>query len=233
MNEGWNHWIVNQEPFVVMKAAMSLDGKIATRTGDSKWITGTRSRAAAMQLRRESDAILIGINTLIADDPALTLRGGGKPFRNKNWLKVVLDAEARTPVDARVFENTDRRSVLIVTSGRASQKRRKALEKRAEIWTVPETARGLKLRPLMRRLGREREITQLLVEGGGEVHASFLRERLVHRIAFFYAPIIVGGSTARKAIAGEGIPGHPNGLSLSDPIWSRLGRDLLLTARVA
>jgi diaminohydroxyphosphoribosylaminopyrimidine deaminase/5-amino-6-(5-phosphoribosylamino)uracil reductase len=235
LNEAFNHWIVHHRPFVTVKAAMSLDGKIATRTGESKWITGEESRAYAMKLRQGADAILVGVNTVLKDDPALTVRKLAT-FNLQTSIedqprRIVLDSEARIPLTSQLV--TDRFAALttIVVSKRAPVKRLAALRKRVRVEVAPLRNGIMDLRWLMRKLGSE-NVTSLLVEGGGEANASFLFGRLAHRVAFFYAPKIIGGRDARKGVAGKGICDLKNALQLRDVEYRWLGGDLLLTARI-
>jgi diaminohydroxyphosphoribosylaminopyrimidine deaminase/5-amino-6-(5-phosphoribosylamino)uracil reductase len=243
LNEAFNHWIVHRTPFVTVKAAMTMDGKIATATGESKWITGEAARACAMKLRQGADAILVGINTILVDDPSLTARTKmedrrwkmGKPLR-----RIVLDSLARTPLNAKVVSDKFTALTTIVVSKSAPKRRVAALAKRINVLVAP-VARpsppatrhpSLDLRWLMRKLGAE-NVTSLLVEGGGEVNASFLVGGLAQRVTFFYAPKILGGRDSRKAVAGEGARSLAEVIRLRDVDWKRIGPDLLLTARVA
>lgn len=228
LNEAFNHWIVHRTPFVTVKAAMTLDGKIATATGESKWITGERARAAGMKLRQASDAILVGVNTVLTDDPSLTCR-----TRNpKNLRRIILDSQARTPPTAKVVSDEHAALTTIVVSHRAPKSRVARLAMRANVLVAPLVKSAIDLPWLLRRLGAE-YVTSLLVEGGGEVNASFLLGGHAHRVAFFYAPKILGGRDARKAVAGEGARSLAEALKLSEVAWRKLGPDLLLTGRVA
>jgi diaminohydroxyphosphoribosylaminopyrimidine deaminase/5-amino-6-(5-phosphoribosylamino)uracil reductase len=239
LNEAFNHWIVHRTPFVTVKAAMTLDGKIATANGESKWITGAKARAFGMKLRQGADAILVGINTVLADDPGLTLRRQKAEGRRRKQLRrIILDAMARTPLKAKVVSDDHASLTTIVVSRAAPKRRVAALAKRTNVLVAPlaRSAIGnrrmaIDLRWLLRRLGKE-DVTHLLVEGGGEVNASFLLGRLAHRVAFFYAPKILGGRDARKAVAGDGAKSWAEALRLRDVEWRRLGPDLLLTARL-
>jgi diaminohydroxyphosphoribosylaminopyrimidine deaminase / 5-amino-6-(5-phosphoribosylamino)uracil reductase len=235
LNEAFHHWIVHRTPFVTVKAAMSLDGKIATHTGQSKWITGERSRAYAMKLRAGNDAILVGVNTVLADDPALTLRSvegcklkvdGLRPPR-----RIVLDSQARTPLTAKLVRDEFAALTTVVVSARAPKKRVEALRKKAHVEIAPLRGEQMDLRWLMRKLGAE-NVTSLLVEGGGEVNASFLFGGLAHRIAFFYAPKIIGGRDARKGVAGAGFANLKDGMKLDQVEYRWLGEDLLMSALV-
>jgi diaminohydroxyphosphoribosylaminopyrimidine deaminase / 5-amino-6-(5-phosphoribosylamino)uracil reductase len=231
LNETFNHWIVQRTPFVTVKAAMTLDGKIATADGQSKWITGEKARAHGLQLRQGSDAILVGINTVLADDPALTARGSKLKAQSARLRRILLDTKARTPVTARVVRDEFAHLTTIVVGKEAPKRRVAALARRVRVLVAPMRQSRIDLRWLLRRLGKE-AVTSLLVEGGGEVNAAFLEQGLAQRIAFFYAPKILGGRNARPAVGGEGASGWPGILGLDDVQWRRLGEDLLLTARV-
>ena len=235
LNESFNHWIVHRTPFVLVKAAMTLDGKIATRTGASKWITGAESRAFAMKLRRGVDAILVGVNTVLADNPALSVRKvSGHGFRVSGLrppLRIVLDSQARTPLTAHLVTDALTPRTIIVVTKTAPARRVAALGKRVRVEVAPVRDGGVDLRWLLKKLGAE-NVTSLLVEGGGEVNASFLLGGLAQRVAFFYAPKIIGGRDARKGVAGAGISDLQDALQLSEVGYRFLGADLLLTARV-
>ncbi|MCW5553038.1 MAG: bifunctional diaminohydroxyphosphoribosylaminopyrimidine deaminase/5-amino-6-(5-phosphoribosylamino)uracil reductase RibD [Verrucomicrobiae bacterium] len=246
LNEAFNHWIVRHTPFVTVKAAMTLDGKIATASGESKWITGETARAYGMRLRQGSDAILVGINTILQDDPSLTVRrsmagrsirrpasNGGPP----RLRRIILDSMARTPLTASVVTDDLARLTTIVVGRRAPQSRVAALAKRVNVLVAPLARSATRNRPtidlpwLLKRLGAER-VTSLLVEGGGEVNAAFLLGGYAQRVAFFYAPKILGGREARKAVAGAGAQRLADLMQLRDMEWRRLGKDLLLLARI-
>jgi diaminohydroxyphosphoribosylaminopyrimidine deaminase/5-amino-6-(5-phosphoribosylamino)uracil reductase len=235
LNAAFNHWIVHRTPFVTVKAAMTLDGKIATADGESKWITGPKARTESMRLRAGADSILVGVNTVLADDPSLTLREGkGQKAKSKRpgLRRVILDTHARTPLDAKVVTDEFAALTTIVVGKSAPKRRVAALGRRVSVIVASERNQRVDLRWLMRRLGAE-EVTSLLVEGGGEVNASFLFGGHAHRVAFFYAPKILGGREALKAVAGEGAKSRAGILSLQEVRWRRLGPDLLLTARLA
>ncbi len=238
LNEAFNHWIVHRTPLVTVKAAMTLDGKIATASGDSQWITSEPARAVGMKLREGADAILVGINTVLADDPSLTFRPATTARKTsaaspKRLRRIILDAHARTPLDARVITDTAADLTTIVLSAAAPPRRAADLAQRVRTLVAPAAPDGrIDLRWLLAELGRE-QVTSLLVEGGGEVNASFLLGGFAQRIAFFYAPKILGGRTARKAVAGEGARNLDEVLNLTDLHWRQLGPDLLLTARVS
>jgi diaminohydroxyphosphoribosylaminopyrimidine deaminase / 5-amino-6-(5-phosphoribosylamino)uracil reductase len=231
LNEAFNHWIVHRTPFVTVKAAMTLDGKIATADGDSKWITGAPAREAGMKLRQGADAILVGVNTILADDPALTFRPAKKTRAEKQLRRIVLDSLARTPLKAKIVRDEFAHLTTIVVSKNAPKKRVAALAKHVNVLEAPSVKNGLDLRWLLKRLGVE-EVTSLLVEGGGETNASFLLNVLAQRVAFFYAPKILGGRDSRKAVAGDGVLKLSDAIRLRDVEWKKIGKDLAMTAVV-
>lgn len=240
LNEVFNHWIVQGAPFVTVKAAMTLDGKIATADGESKWITGPPARAFAMTLRQGADAVLVGVNTVLADNPSLTFRPASKPLAKYKvpLRRIILDPTARTPLNAKIVCDQSSSLTTIVVSGDAPKRRVAALVKRVNVLVAPCKRRRsgpsaclLDLRWLLKRLGSE-NVTSLLVEGGGETNASFLLNGLAQRVAFFYAPKILGGNGSRKAVAGQGITNLADAIRLRRPEWRRIGDDLFMTARV-
>jgi diaminohydroxyphosphoribosylaminopyrimidine deaminase/5-amino-6-(5-phosphoribosylamino)uracil reductase len=226
-----------------VKAAMTLDGKIATAAGESKWITSEQARAYGMKLRLGSDAILVGINTILADDPSLSVRTrmeDGKWKMTKPIRRIVLDSMARTPLQAKVVTDHQAALTTVVVSHCAPKKRVTRLARRVNVLIAPVVKRSspvtrpslqIDLRWLLKRLGAE-NVTNLLVEGGGEVNASFLLGGLAQQVAFFYAPKILGGRDSRKAVAGDGVKNLSEVIRLRQIEWRKLGEDLLLTARV-
>ena len=243
INETFNHWIVHGTPFVTVKAAMTLDGKIATASGESKWITGENAREYGMKLRKGADAILVGVNTILADNPSLTVRGRKSERRSQksevrsqkeNRLRrIVLDSRARTPLSSKVVTDEFAELTTILVGKSAPKNRVGMLAERVNVIRAP-FQRGsdkLDLRWLLRKLGGE-GVASLLVEGGGEVNASFLMGGFAQRIAFFYAPKILGGRDSRMAVAGRGPKTLKEVRGLKDLQMQWLGQDLLLTARV-
>ncbi|MBC7256464.1 MAG: bifunctional diaminohydroxyphosphoribosylaminopyrimidine deaminase/5-amino-6-(5-phosphoribosylamino)uracil reductase RibD, partial [Chloroflexi bacterium] len=179
LNEVFFHWVVHRTPFVVLKLALSLDGKIATRAGKSRWITGPGSRRVVHALRARYGAILVGVGTVLADDPSLTVRAAEGP----QPLRVVLDSAGRIPLGAKVLSPGVR--TIIATTDRMPMEAEAALRgKGAEVWRLPGEGDRVDLPALLRRLGKETD--SLLVEGGSEVAWSFLSRGLVHKVAFFY-----------------------------------------------
>ena len=195
-----------------------------------------------MKLRQGADAILVGINTVLADDPSLIFRARkterGTRAHGKLRRRIILDAKARTPLTAKVVSDEHAAATTIVVTEYAPRNRVAALAKRANVVVaspvkskIENRKSRIDLRWLLKRLGAE-NVTSLLVEGGGEVNASFLLGGLAHRVAFFYAPKVLGGSEARRAVAGEGVRRLEEIVRLRDVEWHRLAPDLLLSARV-
>ncbi|MCC7376291.1 MAG: bifunctional diaminohydroxyphosphoribosylaminopyrimidine deaminase/5-amino-6-(5-phosphoribosylamino)uracil reductase RibD [Verrucomicrobiales bacterium] len=238
LNEAFERWISTRLPFVTAKSAMTLDGKIATATGESKWITGPVARAFGMRLRRGVDAILAGVQTVLADDPSLTVRSltdavGGELIRRKPTpLRVILDSRARTPLGAKVVTDADAHRTRVVVTTAAPSRRVALLRERVRVMVAPTTSSGrVDLGWLLKALGAE-GVVHLLVEGGGETLASFFTERRAQRVAFFYAPKILGGRDARRAVGGEGARSMEEILNLREIEWRRVGEDLFMTARI-
>jgi diaminohydroxyphosphoribosylaminopyrimidine deaminase/5-amino-6-(5-phosphoribosylamino)uracil reductase len=211
---------------------MTLDGKIATASGKSKWITGEKARAEGMRLRSGADAILVGVNTVRADDPSLTERQAqNSKLKAQRLRRIVLDSQARTPLKSKVTSDEFASLTTIVVGRNAPGKRVAALAGKVDVVLAPLRRGRIDLRWLLRKLGRE-NVTSLLVEGGGEVNASFLMGGLAHRVVFFYAPKILGGRDARKAVAGEGARRLGDVLNLTEVEWRSVGGDLTMTARI-
>ncbi len=234
LNEAFNYWISQRLPFVTVKSAMTLDGKIATQAGQSKWITSPASRAYAMHLRQGADAILVGINTILADNPSLTFRppGSGESAKGHGLRRIVVDARARTPLTAKIVADKYHNLTTIVVGKQAPQNHVAALAERVRVLVAPSRDGKIDLPWLLRTLGKE-QVTSLLVEGGGEVSASFLFAGLAQKIAFFYAPKILGGGKARKAVVGQGAKRWDDIISLTHVQWRQIGPDWLMMATVA
>jgi diaminohydroxyphosphoribosylaminopyrimidine deaminase/5-amino-6-(5-phosphoribosylamino)uracil reductase len=214
-------------PFVTLKLAASLDGKIATASGDARWISGKESRASVHRLRNRVDAVLVGSGTVIADDPQLTcrIRGGRNPWR------VVLDRRLRVSPAARLLRQRDPERTLIVTGRRATAKRARALAARgARILRVAERHGKISWSALFKELA-SLGIQSVLIEGGAAIAASALKERAVDKILFFYAPKLIGGD-GRVMIDGLGIREAKKSLKLRRLEVARSGDDLVVSGYV-
>jgi diaminohydroxyphosphoribosylaminopyrimidine deaminase/5-amino-6-(5-phosphoribosylamino)uracil reductase len=231
MNEAFNKWVTSGMPLVIAKAAMSLDGKIATRTGDSKWITSETARREVHKLRARVDAIMVGANTVIRDDPQLTVRHG---VRGRQPLRVIVDARGRTPVKVGLFTGAQRKRTIVLTTNLSLARwRRRLVILGVDVVIVKQNRAGLDLRAALRALGK-RDVTSVLVEGGGELIGSFFDARLVDKVALFYAPLVIGGRSAVTAVSGKGVTTVKTAVRLRDCHWRRIGKnEMLVEARVA
>ncbi|MEN6559334.1 MAG: bifunctional diaminohydroxyphosphoribosylaminopyrimidine deaminase/5-amino-6-(5-phosphoribosylamino)uracil reductase RibD [Acidobacteriota bacterium] len=202
LNEVHAKFITARVPFVTLKAALTLDGKIASRTGDSKWITSAATRNYVHLLRGEQDAVMIGSGTLLADDPLLTVRHPAWP--GKKLARAVLDSRLRFPAGARMLETLDRGPVLVFAGREAPADRARALEARGvEVVPPPDGAAAWTLERVLAELGR-REIAALLVEGGSRLFTSFIEENRADKAVLTFAPVLVGGATAPGLLGGRG-----------------------------
>jgi diaminohydroxyphosphoribosylaminopyrimidine deaminase / 5-amino-6-(5-phosphoribosylamino)uracil reductase len=224
LNEKYIHALRRARPFVHLKLACSLDGRIATRTGDARWITGEESRARVQVLRREYDAVLVGSGTAAVDDPALTDRTGLP--RRRPLLRVVLDERLRLAPDSQLARTARATPVLVFTSESADARRVAALEERG-VEILQTASGGRDLVSVLEEL-HGREVQGLLVEGGAEIAGAFLRAGLVNKASFFIAPIVIGGD-ALGAIAGAGALEVKEAARLRDVVIARHGDDVEVT----
>ncbi|MBI5700853.1 bifunctional diaminohydroxyphosphoribosylaminopyrimidine deaminase/5-amino-6-(5-phosphoribosylamino)uracil reductase RibD [Candidatus Saganbacteria bacterium] len=225
INEVFIKHITTGRPYVILKAAMSMDGKIATRTGDSFWITGIESRIRGHHLRNIVDAILVGINTVIKDDPELTVREiAGKI---KNPIKIILDPRARIPLNSKVLKIEPENTILVVSDNAPKAKLQKILKTKAEVLKIKTKKGLLDLDHLTKELGK-RKIASILIEGGGLTNAHALSSGIVDKVNFFVSPKIIGGEKAKTPIEGLGIDKLSRAIKLKDLTCERVGEDLML-----
>jgi len=223
LNEQYLHFMRTGRPFVHLKLAITLDGKIATRTGDSRWIAGDEARARAHQLRHECDAILVGAGTALVDDSLLTDRSGLP--RRRPLIRVVLDDNLKTPLESNLVNTAAQAPVIIFTSGSLQLDRRQSFASRGV--EIVRTERRDLLSVLL-NLG-SRSIQSVLVEGGARVAGEFIDANLVDKLTFFIAPKIIGGQEAPSAIGGKGIARMADALMLRDVAVTQRGPDLEIT----
>ncbi len=213
-------------PLVVAKVGMSLDGRIAAPADSRHWISSPEARGFGQTLRHELDAILVGVGTILADNPRLTYRGP-EP-KDRPLIRVILDSKLRTPSTARVFDPDSPGPVMIFCAAGASPARRRSLERKgAEIVCVPSIGGRLRLKSVLDELGR-REALGLLVEGGSTVHWSFVSGRLVDKFYFNVAPLVIGGAQSVSAIGGEGFKTVPDAPRFRIGRHFEAGSDLIL-----
>lgn len=230
LNKAYAHWMRTGRPYVTIKAGVTLDGQLATASGESQWITGELSRREVHQLRSHVDAILIGVGTVLADDPSLTARSGSRlnTFSPRQPLRIVVDSSLRTPVKARILEQQDKARTILATTGAALAARRSAIQKKKiEVLTLPAVRGQVSLPALLDELGR-RGVTSLLVEGGSEINAAMLQAKLVQHVRLYIAPLLLGGQNAKGVIGGL-CPGKlTSALKLRHMVTRSLGDDLVV-----
>lgn len=228
LNEIFLKRITKKMPFVTIKTAMTLDGKIATATGKSKWITNEESRRRVHEWRDVYDGILVGINTILADNPFLTARIDGGS--GKNPVRIIVDSTARTPLSANVVTDKSARTIIAVTEN-APKEKTAALEAAGAKIIFAGAGERVDLRRLMEILAAE-EICSVFVEGGGTINFALLREKLADKIHAFIAPKIVGGKTALTPVEGEGFAELADAVSLTDVSVENFAGDILVTGYV-
>ena len=223
-NEFFNKHVVSGLPFVILKTASTLDGKIATATGHSKWIGSEEQRKMAHRLRRDVDAVVVGINTVLIDNPRLTARPGGANVRQP--VPVVMDTHLSIPNYARIFRHHPRSVIATVARGKPIKTAKLEIQGAEIVRTKPDSRGKACPAELLQRLG-EMGMCGVLVEGGARVGAAFLREGLVDKVIFFYSPRIIGGD-GRSMIAGLGTKSVDESLALKDIRTRRFGDEIML-----
>lgn len=225
LNQFFFHYIKTNLPYITLKAAMSLDGKIATKTGESKWITNQEAREDVHHLRKTHDAILVGINTVLEDNPSLTARF---PDTGKHPIRIILDTHLRTPIDSTVVTDNQVETWIFV----GKEVRREQMVNFADfqqVTIIQLPSEKIDIKEILHQLG-EREITSLFVEGGAEIHGSFLKEGLFQQVMMYIAPKLIGGRNAPTVFGGEGIEKMADVFNLQFTEIEQLGKDLKIIA---
>jgi diaminohydroxyphosphoribosylaminopyrimidine deaminase/5-amino-6-(5-phosphoribosylamino)uracil reductase len=220
-NEKFIHWHKMKRPFVHLKTAISLDGHIATRTGDSRWITGEESRKKSQDLRHEYDAILIGANTAIVDNPRLTDRTG--KTRRRKLVRVVLDNSLRISLNSQLVLTAKETPTIIYTDSSDEEKVNFLKDEAVEVMQIAEGGRNLF--GVLQELGK-RDLQSVLVEGGAEIAGAFYDAKLIDKVSFFIAPIVIGGKDAPMAIGGQGAQKVASAMHLRDVEINKHREDL-------
>lgn len=227
-NEVFFKWIEHKKPFIVLKAAMTLDGKIATATGQSKWITNETSRAYGYKLRDIYDGIMVGINTVIEDNPMLTARVDG----GKNPIRIVVDSSLKIDINANVVQDKSTKTIIATTDKANKDKILKLQAQDVDVIVVDKDENDkVDIEKLLDILGQQ-NICSILVEGGATLSGSFVAKKLVDKVYFFIAPKIVGGKEAKTPVAGTGILNLQEALALKDIQIEKLEEDILIIGRV-
>ena len=228
LNEVFLKWIMTKMPFTVMKTAMTLDGKIATAAGNSKWISNEVSRRRVHELRDVYDGILVGIGTVLADDPALTTRLASQS--GKNPLRIVVDSRARTPLTAKVVTDGQAETLIAVTVAAEAAKVEALRQAGVEVLVVND-GQQVDLKQLFCRLG-ERGICSIFVEGGALINYSLLKAGLIDKVYSFIAPKMVGGSSAPGPVGGDGVETLDQAFLLEDVETELLAGDILVSGYI-
>lgn len=227
LNEVFFHYIQTKRPFVVMKYAMTLDGKIAAYTGLSQWITGEAARRHVHQQRHRYSAIMAGVGTVLADDPLLTCRMEG----GKNPIRVICDTRLKTPLSSKIVQTAKEVPTILATCWEGSEKLAPYQEAGCTVLTLPEQKGHVDLRALMEQLG-QRNIDSVLLEGGGTLNWSALEAGIVQKVQTYIAPKLFGGAGAKSPVGGLGFPSPAGAVRLKNSTVIRLGEDFLIESEV-
>jgi diaminohydroxyphosphoribosylaminopyrimidine deaminase / 5-amino-6-(5-phosphoribosylamino)uracil reductase len=228
LNEVFMKYISKRLPFVVMKCAVTLDGKIATCTGESKWITGKASRNRVHKMRNSLTAVMVGVGTILDDNPLLTTRLEGK---SRSPKAIILDSKLKSPVNSRVFETLKEREVIIACTEKFDEENyAKLKDKGVKIIICPEDSNSMvDLKYLVRKLGKL-GIDSILIEGGGSVNFSALKSDIVDKVVYFIAPKIFGGKDAKTSVEGSGIESISDEIKLENVSVKSIGEDIMIEA---
>ncbi len=232
LNEAFIKYITKNIPFVILKNAMSLDGKVATKTGDSLYISGVESRQYVHVMRIYVDAILTTVNTVKIDDPQLTVRDiGDENLTKRDPKRIVLDPLADTPLNSKILKNEPGKTIVVVTKKAAKAKIEKILKTGAGVIRTDAADDIIDLKSLMVELAEDK-ITSIMIEAGGNFAAAALESGIVDKLLYFIAPKIIGGATAPTAVMGKGAAKLKDVLSVRDAKFKRLGDDFLIQGYV-
>jgi len=223
LNEAFCKYILKKQPFVVLKVAVTLDGKIATRHGDSKWISGEASRRFVHRLRDQVDGVLVGIGTVLKDDPLLTARvkEGREPYR------IVLDSRLKIPEDAKVFEHSPSEVILATTGSAPREKIERLEEKGVRVLMIDSKEGRVDLRTCLNKLGKM-GLMNILVEGGSRINGSFLDEGLIDKFLLFLSPKCLGDPQSPGIFGGRGVSNLKEAVGLKEIKIKRIGEDILV-----
>jgi diaminohydroxyphosphoribosylaminopyrimidine deaminase/5-amino-6-(5-phosphoribosylamino)uracil reductase len=230
INESFIKYITTGRPWVILKSAVSLDGKIATRTGDSRWITGSKARAYVHRLRGRVDAILVGAETVRVDDPQLTVRPEKKGMRNP--VRIIVAGKRSIPTSAKIFNNAHKERVIYVTNASLPLIRKNKLQEiGVEVLLVKYKKGKVNLPLLMDTLGKMK-ITSIMIEGGSEISGNALQEKLIDKLIYFLAPKIIGGKNAPGPVGGQGIARIRDFIEVKEMSIEKLGNDLVIEGNI-
>lgn len=228
LNEIFLKYISSDYPFIILKSAQTIDGYLATSTGNSKWVTGEKARLYGHQLRHKVDGILVGINTVLSDDPSLTARP--ENIAGKDPLRIILDSKLKTPEDAKIITQDSEAKTLIVHGKQATDNKKKFFETKENVELLYLKVKENGTIPLKRLLKKlhKRKISSILIEGGGKVNYSFLKEKLVNKFYNFIAPKYFGGNDGITVFDGDGPLKMEDAIKIKDYEMEKIGNDFLI-----
>ncbi len=231
LNEVYRHWISTGRPFVILKGAMTLDGKISTKTGQSKWITGEQARRDVHRVRGQADAVMVGIGTVVADNPELSARGSkhaSTQRMGRQPVRVILDSHLRIPLKAKVLSWVHEQPTIVCTTAQASPQKIQTLKDRGiQVWVLPKKSGMVSLKAALGKLGKA-GMSTVLIEGGSTLNASALHEGLVNQVRLYVAPQLLGGQDAKSLIGGVSPKTMGQAWPLVNPELKKIGQDWLV-----
>lgn len=227
INEIFIKYITSKVPFVLLKSGITLDGKIATANGESKWITSKESREDSQVLRNRFASIMVGVNTIIADDSELTCR-----IKNgKNPIRIIVDSNLRIPLDSKVVKNNNKLTIVATTEAANQNKKQELIDLGVKVIEVNQKNNRVDLNELIKKIGEE-GIDSILIEGGGTLNFSALKESIVDKIRFYIALKILGGEKSKSSVAGEGFLELENAVKLKNTTYRTIGEDIVIEGYV-
>lgn len=227
LNDVFFHYIQNDTPYVALKYAMTMDGKIATATGESKWITGEKAREHVHQLRHQYAGIMVGIGTVLADDPMLNVR----LKHGNNPVRIICDSKLRIPEDSKIVQTAKEIPTIIAALSDEGEKAERLKKAGCQILHIPGKQGDISIEELLQWLHREK-IDSVLVEGGGTLNETVIKSGLVNKVYAYIAPKVFGGKTAKTPVEGEGIQHISDALSFDSMEVQMIGNDILLEGKV-
>ncbi|MDB2150767.1 bifunctional diaminohydroxyphosphoribosylaminopyrimidine deaminase/5-amino-6-(5-phosphoribosylamino)uracil reductase RibD [Clostridium butyricum] len=224
LNEVFIKYITTKKPFVIMKAGISIDGKIATSSGESKWITSERSRLHSHELRNRMSGIMVGINTVLSDDPSLTYRGEHK---GKDPLRIIIDSTLKVPFESKVIKYNNNNTIVACVENTDLIKKEKLEKMGVKIIETKSKKGKVDLQEVVEKLGKEK-IDSILLEGGGTLNFSALKEGIVDKVRFYIAPKIIGGENSKNSVSGQGFYNLDDCVNLKDMSYEQMGNEMVV-----
>lgn len=224
LNEVFIKYITTKKPFVIMKAGISIDGKIATSGGESKWITSERSRLHSHELRNRMSGIMVGINTVLSDDPSLTYRGEHK---GKNPLRIIIDSTLKVPFESKVIKYNNNNTIVACVKNADLIKKEKLEKMGVKVIETKSKKGKVDLQEVVEKLGKDK-IDSILLEGGGTLNFSALKEGIVDKVRFYIAPKIIGGQNSKNSVSGQGFYNLDDCVNLKDMSYEQMGNEIVV-----